>query len=119
MYILDAGRLNKRISIYGYQDVENALGESRTVLTKKATVHAEIHPVRGQEFLEYYREANKLQLKITIRFPKTFKVTEDDVIIRADGTQYEVNSIIDVNDEHVALEIYCTERKKKLLEVET
>ena len=106
MYILDAGRLNKRISIYGYQDVENALGESRTVLTKKATVHAEIHPVRGQEFLEYYREANKLQLKITIRFPKTFKVTEDDVII-------------DVNDEHVALEIYCTERKKKLLEVET
>ena len=33
---------------------------------------------------------------------------------------YEINSIIDIDEEHIALEIYCTESKdKKIPEMET
>ena len=117
MYVLDAGRLKKRISIYGYQEVTDDLGQKSTRIVKKASVWAEIKPVRGMEFLEYYRDANELQYKITVRYRKGLK--EKDVIVRG-KTQYEINSIIDIDEEHIALEIYCTESKdKKIPEMET
>lgn len=112
MYLLDAGRLNKRISIYGYTEADSGLGSVRTVLTKKASVWAEMYPVRGTEFLEYYREANQLQYKITIRYRSD--ITEKDVLVRGDR-QFSIQSIIDVNEDHVALEIYCTEKKDRVI----
>ena len=48
MYVLDAGRLKKRISIYGYQEVTDDLGQKSTRIVKKASVWAEIKPVRVQ-----------------------------------------------------------------------
>lgn len=113
MYQLDAGRLKKRIEIWGYKDVEDAeLGGFKNVLVKKATVWAEIAPSRGYEFLEYYRDTNSLQYKITIRYRAD--LTEKDVLIRGDK-QFEINSIIDPNFDHVALEIQCTEKKDKVI----
>lgn len=112
MYSLDAGRLTKRISIYGYTEVVDALGGKKVVLGKKATVWAEMRPQRGTEFLEYYRDANSLQYKVTIRYRAG--ITEKDVLVRGDR-QFEINSIIDINEEHVALEIYCTESKDKVI----
>ena len=38
MYVLDAGRLKKRISIYGYQEVTDDLGQKSTRIVKKASV---------------------------------------------------------------------------------
>ena len=110
MYVLDAGRLKKRISIYGYQEITDDLGQKSTRIEKKASAWAEIKPVRGMEVLEYYRDANELQYKITIRYRDG--LTEKDVIVRG-KKQYEINSLIDIDEEHVALEIYCTESKDK------
>lgn len=117
MYILDAGRLKKRIIIYGYEEFKDNLGQKCTKIVRKTSAWAEIKPVRGMEFLEYYRDANELQYKITIRYREG--LTEKDVIVRG-KKQYEINSIIDIDEEHVALEIYCTESKdKKIPEMET
>lgn len=113
MYILDPGRLKNRIAIYGYAEEDDGIGGTKTVLEKKCSVWAELHPVRGQEFLEYYRDTNQLNYKITIRYRKD--ITEKDVIVRG-SRQFEINSIIDVNEEHVALEIYCTESKDKVID---
>ena len=67
--------------------------------------------------MDEIRDANELQYKITIRYRKG--LTEKDVIVRG-KTQYEINSIIDIDEEHIALEIYCTESKdKKIPEMET
>lgn len=112
MYKLDAGRLNKRIEIWGYQEVENELGGHKVALQRKAEVWAEIHPVRGIEFLEYYQDSNSLQYKITIRYRAG--LTEKDVLVRGEH-QFEINSIIDVDFQHIALEIYCTELKDHII----
>lgn len=112
MYKLDAGRLTKRVQIWGYQEIENPLSGSKVALAKKAEVWAEIHPVRGYEFLEYYQDSNSLQYKITIRYRPG--ITEKDVLVRGDH-QFEINSIIDIDFQHVALEIYCTEMKDKVI----
>ena len=74
---INAGRLNKRIDVYLYTEIETTLGSVKTCLKKKATVWAELRPVRGNEFLEYYRETNALQYKITMRWRKD--LTEKDV----------------------------------------
>lgn len=113
MYQLDAGRLKKRIEIWGYKEVaDEEIGGVKVILAKKATVWAEIAPSRGTEFLEYYRDANALQYKVTIRYRSD--ITEKDVLVR-DDRQFEINAIIDPNFEHTALEIQCTESKDKVI----
>lgn len=112
MYSLNTGRLSKRINIWRYHSEKNPLGGEKTVLGKVATVWAEMKPTRGTEFLEYYKDANALQYKVTIRYRPG--LTEKDVL-EHNGRQFEINSIININEENVALEIYCTERKDKVI----
>ena len=112
MYSLNAGRLRKKVDIYGYQEMDSELSSYKVVLAKRATVWAELRPVRGTEFLEYYREANALQYKITIRYRPD--LTEKDVLLYG-SRQFEINSIININEDNVALEIYCTESKDKVI----
>lgn len=107
---INPGTLNRRIKIYGYKDIDDDLGGSRTVLVEKAEVWANIHPTRGSEFLEYYRESNELQYKVTIRYRDD--ITVKDVLVRGDQ-QFTIQSAIDPNDDHYVLEIYCTESKDK------
>ena len=108
MYLLDAGRLKKRISIYGYQEVTDDLGQKSTRIVKKASVWAEIKPVRGMEFLEYYRDANELQYKITIRYRDG--LTEKDVIVRG-KKQYEIKSVAKLDKKEVAYGTAVSELK--------
>lgn len=111
---INIGRLNKRIDIYQYKEAETELGATKTELKKTATVWAELRPVRGTEFLEYYREANALQYKVTMRYRAG--LTEKDVLVFK-GRQFEINSIINIMEGHTYLEVYCTESKdKRILE---
>lgn len=113
MFQLDAGRLRKRLEIWGYKEIEDdEIGGVKVALGKKRTVWAEIMPSRGSEFLEYYRDTNSLQYKITIRYIPD--LTEKDVLVRGDH-QFEINAIVDPNYDHVALEIQATESKDKVI----
>lgn len=60
----------------------------------------------------YYKDANALQYKITIRYRQD--ITEKDILVY-NGRQFEINSIININEDNVALEIYCTESKNKVI----
>lgn len=110
---INAGRLKKRIEIWKYTEAETELGAVRTELTKVRTVWAELRPTRGSEFLEYYREANKLQFKVTMRYIPG--LTEKDVLVYK-GRQFEINSIVNILEENTYLEVYCTEFKDKAIE---
>ncbi len=113
---MNPGRFNKRVSVYRYTDTETEMGEVRTVLKKAATVWAELKPARGTEFLEYYREANALQFKCTMRWQESLGLTEKDVLVYRDR-QFEINSILNLMEEGRYLEVYCTESKdRKVLE---
>ena len=105
---INIGRRNKRVSIYRYAETETALGGTRTELKPVATVWAELRPVRGTEFLEYYREANALQYKVTMRWRSD--LTEKDVLV-FEGRQFEINSIINIMEGRTYMEVYCTESK--------
>lgn len=107
---IDPGRLNQRVMIYGYRDVETELGAVRSKLSPIAEVWAEIKPVRGEEFLEYYREANKLQFKVTIRYYPN--LTEKHVLIFHDR-QFQIDAIINLMEANLYQEIYCTEAKDR------
>lgn len=110
---INIGKLNKRVDIYRYTETETSLGSLKTKLKKIATVWAELKPVRGNEFLEYYRETNALQYKITMRWRPG--LTEKDVFVY-DGRQFEINSIINIMDANIYMEVYCTESKDKVIE---
>ena len=106
----DPGRYNKKLSIYRYTEIRDALNQRKTVLKKLRTVWAELVPVRGTEFLESYKDANQLQYKIHCRYIKG--LTEKDVLVYKDR-QFEITSIINISEANVTLEIYCTEWKDK------
>jgi SPP1 family predicted phage head-tail adaptor len=110
---VNAGRLKKSIEIWRYAESETELGAVRTELKKIRTVYGEIRPTRGSEFLEYYREANALQFKVTMRYIPG--LTEKDVLVYK-GRQFEINSIINILEENAYLEVYCTESKDKTIE---
>lgn len=105
---MNIGRLNKRVSIFRYSETETALGGVKTELKRIATVWAELRPMRGTEFLEYYREANALQYKVTMRWRAD--LTEKDVLV-FEGRQFEINSIINIMEGRTYMEVYCTESK--------
>lgn len=113
---INPGRMNKRVSIYRYVDTETEMSASRTALKKVATVWAELKPTRGTEFLEYYRDANALQFKCTLRWQRSLNLTEKDVLVYQDR-QFEINAVLNLMEEGKYLEVYCTESKdKKVLE---
>ena len=113
---INPGRLNKRVSVYRYVEADTETGAKRTVLRKAATVWAELKPTRGTEFLEYYREANSLQFKCTMRYQSSLDLTEKDVLVYK-NRQFEINAILNLMEEGRYLEIYCTESKHtKVLE---
>ena len=104
---VDPGRLNKRVGIFRYEEFETELGQRKTGLHQVATVWAEVKPVRGTEFLEYYKDSNALQFKITMRYRE---LTEKDVLVYQ-GRQFEIDSVINIMEAGLYLEIYCTESK--------
>ena len=110
---VDPGRLNKRVGIFRYEEFETELGQRRMSLHQVATVWAEVKPVRGTEFLEYYKDSNSLQFKITMRHRD---LTEKDVLVYQ-GRQFEIDSVIDIMEAGIYLEIYCTELKDKKIQV--
>lgn len=110
---VNPGRLNKKIGIMRYEQYTTELGQTKTRLRVVAEVWAELKPVRGTEFLEYYREANALQFKVTMRCRKD--LTEKDVLVYK-GRQFEINSIINIMEGDIYMEIYCTESKNKVVE---
>ena len=112
-YSLDAGRLNKRVQIYGYEDVTDELGQSLTSLTlKHADVWAEIHPLRAYERVEANQTADVASYRIIIRYKAD--VTQKDVIVRGD-CQFDITGLVDIDEQHVALELSCVEKKDRVI----
>lgn len=107
MYVLNAGRLKHKVDILEYTDTVDEYNRNVQTLEKKATIWAEIKPMRGFEFLDYYRETNKVQTKITCRYRDD--ITEK-MVVRFNGKLHEITAIIDIEDQHVALEIMVQER---------
>ncbi|PHU36012.1 phage head closure protein [Pseudobutyrivibrio ruminis] len=107
MYVLNAGRLKHKVEIMKYEDTVDEYNRNAQELVTHATIWAEIKPMRGFEFLDYYREKNKVQTKITCRYRDD--ITEK-MVVKFNGKLHEITAIIDIEDQHTALEIMVQER---------
>lgn len=107
---INPGNFCKRIKILRYLPEENPLGGEKTALKPVRTVWAWVHPIRGQELMEHYQDTNEIELRVTIRYTKN--ISEKDVI-EYHGRQLQITTIVDIEEAHVYLEIYCTESKDK------
>ena len=107
MYVLNAGRLKHKVEIMKYEDTVDEYNRNAQELVTHATIWAEIKPMRGFEYLDYYREKNKVQTKITCRYRDD--ITEK-MVVKFNGKLHEITAIIDIEDQHTALEIMVQER---------
>jgi len=107
---INCGRLKKHVEIWRYVSRENSMGSTVNKLEKIKTVYAEIRPVRGTEYTEYYKEMHEMSVKITMRYRADLKLT--DVLVYH-GQQYEIKSIINPEMANYILEVMCTERHEK------
>ena len=107
MYVLNAGRLKHKVEIMKYEDTVDEYNRNVQGHVTHATIWAEIKPMRGFEYLDYYREKNKVQTKITCRYRDD--ITEK-MVVKFNGKLHEITAIIDIEDQHTALEIMVQER---------
>lgn len=112
MYQLDAGRLNKRVSIYEYTTTTDAIAQSITALTLKCSVWAEIHPLRAYERVEANQNAAAETYRVIIRYRSD--ITEHNVLVRG-SRQFEITGITDIDEAHIALELSCIEKKERVI----
>lgn len=107
---VNAGRLKHRVTICRYQAVDDGLNGTVNKLVPFRTVYAEMRPMRGREYLEYYNEGHDLIYKCTIRYRKDLRAT--DVVVFRDR-QFRITSIINVMECGEYMEIMCTEDIEK------
>ncbi len=113
---MDIGRMNKRISVYGYVDEMNELKQSRKVMKKIKTVWASFNPVRGREYYDAQKLREEVTYKCYIRYMPGITA---DMYLKYKNVTYNITSVINVNNEDKMLEIYCVENVKKIRQVKS
>lgn len=103
---MDIGRLNKRISFLTYRETEDCMGQSIQVPQKGKTVWGTIKPLRGGEYWDAAKKEAEITHKITTRYLPG--ITPDEKILYKDRI-FEIQSIINVDENNTMLEIYCKE----------
>ena len=113
--MINVGRFNRRIRICAWFDTENEIGQSINRLEPIRTVWAEIHPLKGKEYIEAQMLETKNTYRITCRY---FKGLTQEMYILYDGDEFgklelAITSVVDVDMKHKFYEIYCLEKKHK------
>jgi SPP1 family predicted phage head-tail adaptor len=104
---MDIGRLNKRITFYSYQEIENEYGQSVQKLIPYKTVWASVEPTTGKEYMEAQRIRNELTYKIYTRY---FADITTDMIIDFKGRKFSIVSLINYHENNEMLQFVCTEK---------
>lgn len=103
---MKTGLLNKRITILGKKAVTDDYGfdaQQENVICK---CWASIKPARGKVFYELERKADTEYTVITIRWRSNIT---HDMRVKYQEHFYDIDTIVDPNMRHEALELYCTE----------
>ncbi|MSS63177.1 phage head closure protein [Velocimicrobium porci] len=106
---INIGKLNKRITILSYQESEDEMGQSTQELKPYKRVWATIKPLRGREYWEAKKVQEEVVYKITTRY---IKGITSDMLIQYKEKIFEINSVINVEESDLILEMQCTEKVK-------
>lgn len=103
---MNPGTLNRYVEIQFPDEVQSASGEPSRTWAFKASVWANIRPMRGSELVNAQQVDAQLSHRITIRY-------RNDITAKwriCDGDRiFNVESVIDINDRHHMMELVCSE----------
>ncbi len=102
---MNAGRLNKRITIQKATSTQNEFGERVNTWSTVIERWARVEPLRGREFFLAQQAQSEIETKFTIRHATEIKPSMKLVY---DGIDYNIESVINVNESDRETEIYCS-----------
>lgn len=103
---MQAGRLNRRITLQKQSSVRDTTGQSKITWTDIATVWAAILPLRGREFFEAERLNSEISVRILIRYRPDVSSTWR---VKYGARMFDVREIINPEDSRVELQLMCRE----------
>lgn len=103
---MEAGRLDKRVTIQEPRINRNSLGEPETTWTTVATVWASVEPLQGREFWSQQQVQSEITTRIRIRHLPG--VTAKSRILYSDLI-YNIRSMISPRERGEELQLMCTE----------
>jgi SPP1 family predicted phage head-tail adaptor len=102
---MDAGKLNKRITIQGIQETRDTDGAIIKGWADVCTVWASIKPLTGREYFDAAKSVdNVVNAKINNRYRAGIK---PEMRILYNGVVYEITSIINPNESNQYLLLMC------------
>jgi SPP1 family predicted phage head-tail adaptor len=106
----NAGKYNRRISIYKVTKGKDAAGFPADVEALVLTVYAEVKTTKGFTLIVNNTDYEKALTRFTIRYPQT--VITYDMIIKYRGKTYTIEYINNVDEANEELELQAKEVAK-------
>lgn len=107
MSMINAGKYNKRITIYETETIKDTQGFQRKQKTVVLEPYASVKTTRGMTIIKNNSDFEKALTNFTIRYPKT--PINRDMLIDFKGKTYSIEYLNNVNEENVELEIQAKE----------
>ena len=105
--MINAGKYNKRISIYATQATKDAQGFQSVQKTLILQPYAAVKTTRGMTLIVNNTDFEKAYTNFTIRYPIT--EINRDMLIEFNGKTYTIEYLNNVNEADVELEIQAKE----------
>jgi len=109
--MLNAGKYNKKISIYEITEEINEHGFKTKVKTNFYEPYAYVKTTKGYTLISSGSDFEKAYTNFTIRYPKTYEITRD-MMIDYNNKTYTIEYLNNVDEENIELEIQAKEVTK-------
>ena len=103
---MQAGKLNKRISLTALSETTNSFGEQTGSYASYATVWAAIEPLSGRELEHAQQISAEITHKITVRYNSS--VTSKHRITYGSRT-FEIEAVLNPDERNEQLVLMCKE----------
>lgn len=101
--MINAGKYNKKISIYKNDAIEDDDGFKTNNKTIIITTYASVRTTKGFTLIANNTDFEKAYTNFTIRFP--IKTITRDMLIEYDNKIYSIEYLNDIDEKHIELEI--------------
>lgn len=101
--MINAGKYNKKISIYKVVISEDNAGFKTKTESIVLNTYASVKTTKGYTLIASNTDFEKAYTNFTIRYPKV-KITRD-MLIKYNNKIYSIEYPNDINEEHIELEI--------------
>ena len=105
---MDIGLLRHKLELHSASSAQNAFGESIETWSSYDTVWGQISPMQGEELFHAQQINAAVTHKILIRYNSNVTV-EHRVVF--DSRTFEINSVLDPEEQNEMLLLHCTEVK--------